>query len=255
MTGGLGTLLVTGGAGFVGSNLIRRIRERQISARIRVIDNESAGHRKFLDGLEVDFIPGDIRCRDDLRQALSGIDHVVHLAADTGVLGSIEQPTNNFQENVVASYGLLKEMRGCGVGSIVNASTGGTIIGNCEPPVHKAMTPNPLSPYRVSKLAVEGYCSAFSAVFGMKAISLRSNVYGPFSHHKGTRWQCLCVPFRPVSQLSFMAMAVKRETSSNAHDLADGIILALGSRETDVFQLGSGKPTTVLELVTYTAAE
>jgi len=255
MTGGLGTLLVTGGAGFVGSNLIRRIRERQISARIRVIDNESAGHRKFLDGLEVDFIPGDIRCRDDLRQALSGIDHVVHLAADTGVLGSIEQPTNNFQENVVASYGLLKEMRGCGVGSIVNASTGGTIIGNCEPPVHKAMTPNPLSPYRVSKLAVEGYCSAFSAVFGMKAISLRSNVYGPFSHHKGTRWQCLCVPFRPVSQLSFMAMAVKRETSSNARDLADGIILALGSRETGVFQLGSGKPTTVLELVTYTAAE
>ena len=95
-----GKVLITGGAGFIGTNLITRIRERGLDMCIRVIDNEAVGKRSKLSDLDVEFVSGDIREQSLVREALNGVDQVVHLAADTGVLGSIEDPVHNFHQNV-----------------------------------------------------------------------------------------------------------------------------------------------------------
>ena len=179
-------LLITGGCGFVGANLIAYL-NRTTSHDIPVLDNESLGKRQHIAGMRAEFIHGDIRDRDCLDAALKGVDAVVHLAADTRVIDSIDDPSHNFDVNVAGSFCLLQAMRAAGVRHLVNASTGGAILGEATPPVNEEMVPRPLSPYGAAKLAVEGYCSAFAASYGLKPVSLRfSNVYGPRSFHKGS---------------------------------------------------------------------
>ena len=174
-------ILITGGAGFIGANLIERIHDGH---EIVVLDNESLGRQENIAQFDVDFIHGDIASDADLSRALEGVDKVVHLAADTRVMDSIEDPEKNFRANVIGSFRLLLACRQRGIESIVNASTGGAIIGEAEPPVHEEMVARPTAPYGASKLAVEGYCSAFNAAYGMRIVTLRfSNVYGPRSAH------------------------------------------------------------------------
>lgn len=169
-------ILITGGCGFVGCNLIPKLLG---SGRytVRVIDNLSLGKRAWIDEFDTDFVEGDIRDPDAVDAALKGVDAVVHLAADTRVMDSIEDPAKNFDHNVTGSFTLLQRMRAAGVTRIVNASTGGAIMGEVDPPVHEDMTPRPTAPYGASKLAVEGYVSAFSGAYGFDGVSLRfSNV-------------------------------------------------------------------------------
>ena len=181
-------ILITGGCGFVGSNLVEALQGGPNAPEIRVFDNESLGKRdRRHEGLDVEFVSGDLRDAEAIRLAISGVDAVIHLAADTRVVDSVANPTHNFDVNVVGSFNLLMAMREAGVTRIINASTGGAIIGNAEPPVREEMVPSPLSPYGASKLAVEGYCSTFAHAYGFQATSLRfSNVYGPRSYHKGS---------------------------------------------------------------------
>jgi UDP-glucose 4-epimerase len=179
-------VLITGGAGFIGRHLADYL-TRQGDVTVTVIDNESLGDRKHLDLEKVRFIQGDLRNRDELRLALEGQDVVVHLAADTRVIDSIENPAHNFESNVIGTFNLLDLCRDLGVNRIVAASTGGAILGDVEPPVHERMAPQPTSPYGASKLMLEGYLSAFSSSYGMSTCALRfSNIYGPRSFHKGS---------------------------------------------------------------------
>ena len=135
----------------------------------------------------VRFLSGDLRDRDDVRGALEGQDAVVHLAADTRVMDSIENPAHNFENNVIGTFNLLELARELGVSRIVAASTGGAIVGDVPPPVHERMAAQPTSPYGASKLMLEGYLSAYSAAFGIRGCALRfSNIYGPRSFHKGS---------------------------------------------------------------------
>jgi len=151
--------LITGGCGFIGTNLVARLNDSGIGPVV-VFDNESLGRREALAGLQARFIHGDLRDRAAIDAALEGVEAVVHLAADTRVIDSISDPIFNFEANVRGSLNLLEAMRARGIRRLVNASTGGAIIGETEPPVHEAMVPRPMSPYGASKLAVEGYCSA-----------------------------------------------------------------------------------------------
>ena len=179
-------ILITGGAGFIGRNLVTKM-ARTGDYEIVVFDNESSGDRRAVDLEGVTFIHGDIRNRNELRSSLKGITGVVNLAADTRVLDSIENPEVNFDVNVTGTFNLLVEAKEAGVRTIINASTGGAIIGEATPPVHEDMPAMPLSPYGASKLANEGYMSAFAGAYGMRTISLRfSNVYGSGSFHKGS---------------------------------------------------------------------
>jgi UDP-glucose 4-epimerase len=242
-------ILVTGGCGFVGTNLVAHL-NRVGGYEITVFDNESLGKRRFLEGLDAKFEHGDLRDANAIRGAIEGQDAIIHLAADTQVISSIDHPAYNFDVNVRGSLNLLEAMRETGVSQLVNASTGGAILGEVTPPVHEEMVAKPMSPYGASKLAVEGYASAYGACYGIRTVSLRfSNVYGPRSFHKGS-----VVAFFFKQILAGVPLVVYGDGEQSrdfvfADDLSEGIRLALNVDRTEVIQLGVGRPTSVNKLI------
>ncbi len=245
-------LLITGGGGFIGTNLIHELTESR-GYQISVIDNESTAAPGSLDAMHtngVRVVRGDIRDLDVLRRALDGVDTVVHLAADTRVLDSIADPVKNFEVNAVGTFHLLRLARQAGVKRVVNASTGGAILGDAPAPVHEDMPARPLSPYGASKLAAEGYCSAFSGAYGLSTTSLRfSNVYGPHSGKKGSVVAHYLKQLLKGEELVVFGDGSQVRDFLFVRDLARGVRQALEARVCGVFQLGSGRPTTLNELV------
>lgn len=242
-------LLITGGAGFIGRNLVAHLCRAQ-GYEITVIDNESLGDRKYLHGFPIRFVAGDICDSDTMRSVLVDQDAVVHLAADTRVMDSIENPVHNFRTNVEGTFQLLNLAHQAGVKSIINASTGGAILGEVPPPVHEEMVAQPLSPYGASKLATEGYCQAFAGSYGMKTTSLRfSNIYGPGSLHKGSVVAAFFRRILAAEELVIYGDGSQVRDFLFTEDLTEGIVRALKSGVTGVYQLGSGRPTTLTELI------
>ena len=242
-------LLITGGCGFVGTNLIAHL-DRLGGYEVTVFDNESTGRREFLDGLDIRFVTGDLRDADRLRAVVPGHDAVVHLAADTQVIPSIEAPRYNFEVNVVGTLGLLEAMREAGVSRLVNASTGGAILGEVTPPVHEEMVPRPASPYGASKLAAEAYASAFAACYGINTVSLRfSNVYGPRSYHKGSVVAQFFKQILANEELVVYGDGSQTRDYVFVEDLCEGIVRSLQIDRTEVIQLGSGRPTSLNQLI------
>lgn len=241
-------ILVTGGCGFIGANLVPLL-EAQGHA-VRVLDSEVLGKREHLGAFAGEFLRGDIRDEATLDAALDGIGAVVHLAADTRVIESIADPALNFDVNAVGSFRLLEAMRRKGVRRLVNASTGGAIIGEAEPPVHEGMVPSPISPYGATKLAVEGLCSAWSGSYGFAALSLRfANVYGPRSFHKGSVVAAFCKRILSGEPLIVHGDGEQTRDFVFVEDLCQGIIAGLASGRSGVYQLGSGHPLSVNGLI------
>jgi len=242
-------VLITGGAGFIGVHLADHLL-RSGDYAVTVFDNESLGDRSNLDLDQVRFVAGDLRSRDDLRSALEGQDAVVHLAADTRVMDSIEDPAHNFENNVIGTFNLLEECRALGVNRIVAASTGGAIVGDVPPPVHERMAAQPTSPYGASKLMLEGYLSAYSGAYGMHGCALRfSNIYGPRSLHKGSVVAHFFKQILAGEPLVVYGDGSQARDFLYVGDLVEGIRVAIDSDAVGAFQLGSGKPTTVNELL------
>jgi len=245
----LGNVLVTGGCGFIGSNLIKLLRERADCA-IRVLDDESTSKRSEIEAFDVELLSGDIADSRTVTKALQGIDIVIHLAADTRVIDSVKDPEKNFRTNVVGTFNLLTRMKNAGVTRIVNASTGGAILGEIEPPAHEALAASPAAPYGASKLAAEGYCSAFAGAYGFSAVSLRfSNVYGPRSYNKGSVVAHFFKKLLAGEELVVYGDGSQTRDYVFVEDLCDGILRAMLSGTSGVFQLGTGTPTSVDELI------
>ena len=246
----LGRVLITGGAGFIGSNLVRNLAGEGSTEHISVLDNEVLGQRSVLDGFDVEFISGDIRDTACVNDAVKRVDTIVHLAADTRVMDSIEDPAFNYDNNVQGSINILLAMREHGVERLVNASTGGAILGEVPPPVHEDMVPRPLSPYGAAKLAVEGYCSAFAASYDLKIASLRfSNVYGPLSFHKGSVVAAFLRNIIAGKPVTIYGDGSQIRDYVYVDDLCNGITRALNAGVDGVYQLGTGIPTTLNDLV------
>lgn len=242
-------VLITGGAGFIGRHLADYLLARGDYA-VSVLDNESLGDRKHLDLSRVRFHHGDLRNTDDLRKALEGQDAVVHLAADTRVMDSIEDPANNFDNNVVGTFNLLQVAREAGIARIVAASTGGAILGDVTPPVHERMAPQPTSPYGASKLMLEGYLSAYAASYGLSSCALRfSNIYGPRSFHKGSVVAHFFKRLLAGEPLVVYGDGSQARDFLYVGDLVEAIRAAVESDALGAYQLGSGRPTTVNELL------
>ena len=246
----LGNILVTGGCGFVGANLVRVLTQRGIARSIRVVDDESQGCRDSIAPYDVEFVKADIRDEDLMRRALRDIDALVHLAAATSVVDSIADPVRSFDVNVAGTFRLLMLVREAGVPCFVNASTGGAILGEVRPPVHEEMPPRPAAPYGAAKASVEAWCSAFAGSYGLHSVSLRfSNVYGPMSFHKGS---VVATFMRRI--LKGMPLVVYGDGSQTrdyvfVDDLCEGIVAAMNAGRSGTFQLGSGIGTPLGRLI------
>ena len=175
-----GLQLITGGAGFIGSNLARRLAAQ--GARVRVFDNLSAGHLENLAGLEksVEFVRGDLRDAAAVRAALQGVRHVFHIGALASVQASVDDPATTHEVNVTGTLNVLLAARDAGAERVVFSSSASIYGDSPEMPKREDMRPEPLTGYALSKLAGEHYGRIFRGLYGLKFFALRYfNVFGP----------------------------------------------------------------------------
>ena len=172
--------LVTGGAGFIGSNIAEALVKR--GEQVVVLDDLTTGYEKNIAHLlnDLTFIKGDVRDAGTVREALAGVDYVLHEAALASVPRSIEDPVLVTDVNVRGTLVMLDESRRAGVKRFVYAASSSAYGDTARLPKVESMTPQPLSPYAASKLMGEYYCAVYAHVYGMSTVSLRYfNVFGP----------------------------------------------------------------------------
>jgi UDP-glucose 4-epimerase len=172
--------LITGGAGFIGSNIAEEL-VRQ-GEKVRIIDNFSAGKleniKDFKNKIEV--IRGDIRNYNDIKKALKGVRYVLHEAAMRSVPKSVDDPRGANDNNITGTLNVLMAAKEAGVERVVYASSSSAYGDSKKFPQKEDMFPSPISPYAVSKLAAENYCMMFSKTYALPTVSLRYfNVFGP----------------------------------------------------------------------------
>jgi UDP-glucose 4-epimerase len=242
------TVLVTGGAGFVGVNLGRLLRTE--GYRTRCYDNFSTGKRSDAEAAGYDeIVEGDILHAEALSEATSDVDLVVHLAAQSGVPTSVADPVRDCELNVRGTLNALIAARDAGVQGFVAASSSAP-LGPTTPPVDEQTVPRPISPYGASKLAAEAYCSAFAGSYGLPTVALRfTNVYGPFSYHKGSVVASFCKAASAGEPLVLHGDGSQTRDFVFVEDLCRGMLLALTSGARGLLaHLGSGTETSVAEV-------
>lgn len=259
-------LVVTGGCGFIGRNLIERA--RAAGAALRVVDDLSAGTSDDLSCFgrtarldpdagrwpwtsDIQVLRADVRDQALMERAVAGADAVVHLAACTGIAESLQDPVGHADSNVRGSVVVLEACRRQGVGRCVVASSGAA-IGEQPPPLHERLLPAPISPYGASKLAAEAFCSAYRASFGLPAVALRfSNAYGPHSTHKTSVVARFIQSVLAGEPLVVYGDGRQTRDFLFARDLTAAIwaVLERGRPPHVVYQIASGVETSVRALV------
>ena len=171
--------LVTGGAGFIGSSIVRRLVAR--GDAVRLLDNFSSGRRENLSGLrDVEIIEADIRDELRLKWAFQGVSIVFHQAAIASVPRSVEDPVTANEVNLTGTLKVLQAARHAGARRVIYASSSSAYGDEPTFPKVESMLPSPLSPYAAAKVAGELYCHAFYRIYGLETVSLRYfNVFGP----------------------------------------------------------------------------
>lgn len=247
------TVLITGGCGFIGTNLVLYLGEHGFSTRIL---DDFSNRSQAWDGPEppdvaTSIVQGDVCDPRVVREALHGVSCVVHLAACTDVMESLKDPLKAWRANVNGTLNLLECCREYPVVRILLASSN-AVLGNQDPPVHEMMVPAPISIYGASKLACESLCLAYHRSFGLSTKCLRfSNCYGPHSELKTSvvnRFLTALLHDRPL-----VVYGDGRQTRDFIHvdDVCQAILLAMTTREegSRVLQIGSGTETSVNELI------
>jgi nucleoside-diphosphate-sugar epimerase len=243
--------LVTGGAGFIGSHLVRALLER--GDQVRVLDNLSTGRRENLAGLNIELIEGDVRDLGTVRQAVSGVNQIYHLAAFISVQASMEDPLDCYAVNLNGSLNLLWAAHQADDSRIVLASSA-AVYGDIEERVDETRVPRPLSPYAGSKLAMEQTAQLFANSFNLPAVSLRCfNVYGPRQSPDS--------PYAAVIPIFVREMLEGRPATIHGdgeqtrdfvfvEDVVKAFILATEVEESfgDVFNIGGGTSISILDL-------
>ena len=259
--------LITGGCGFIGRNLIKNLMDEG-GHYIRIIDNLSVGTRSDLSHVcsfneisegnssfdtsipAVDLIVGDILNADLTVQITKEIDVIVHLAANTGVGPSVEDPRKDCETNVTGTFNYLEAARTNSVKRFIFASSGAP-AGECEPPIHEELPPHPVSPYGASKLAGEGYCSAYFKTFKLETIALRfGNVYGPLSSHKDSVVAKFIKKILNNETLEIYGDGSQTRDFIYIDDLINAIRLSADKENIggEIFQIATNKETTINEI-------
>lgn len=261
--------LITGGCGFIGTALIRRLKAEHPEAKIRVLDNLSVGTRddlaKVCEFNEKDvshltphtlqnsfceLVVGDIKDPEICQSCCQDMDVIVHLAANTGVPVSVEKPRLDMECNVNGTFNMLEGTRIHNVKRFVFASSGAP-AGEVEPPIHEELPPHPVSPYGASKLAGEGYCSAYYKSFGVETVALRfSNVYGPGSNHKSSVVAKFIKQALTGESLVIYGDGTQTRDFIYIDDLIHALVLSATKRGLggETFQIATGREMTLDEI-------
>jgi UDP-glucose 4-epimerase len=254
--------IITGGGGFVGANLASELVKEKTN-RIRVIDNfktrspnviskllnvlPSAFDNEKLSWKKHQIIECDILEQDKITTLIEGADVVVHLAANTGVPKSIENPLFDSQTNVIGTLNLLESARKHKIAKFINASSG-AVIGNKEQPGSETSLPSPISPYGASKLATEHLCSSYFHTYGLETISLRfSNIFGPSSQHKTSIVSNMLNSAFYSKEVTIYGDGEQTRDFLFVSDLVSAIVSASKSQNIggEKFHIASGKETKV----------
>ncbi len=259
-------ILITGGCGFIGRNLIAHLLKEAPDTTIRVLDSLSVGTKEDLSEVcnftelnhsipnpesssHVELVVGDIRDYDMCLSAAKDIDVIVHLAANTGVGPSVENPRADLDANVIGVFNMLEAARHNKVGKFIFASSGAP-VGECEPPINEELAPHPVSPYGASKLAGEGYCSAYYKTFEIQTVALRfGNVYGTRSGHKNSVVAKFIKQAMNGETLEIFGDGSQTRDFIYIDDLVQAILLAVKvDVGGEVFQIATYRETTVNEI-------
>jgi UDP-glucose 4-epimerase len=248
--------VVTGGAGFIGSNLVDALVER--GDRVTIVDNLSTGkrenlHRALEGGARLEVL--DVRHREAVASTFEAVrpELVFHLAAQVDVRFSVEQPARDAETNVLGTISVLEAARATGARRIVNSSTGGGLYGEADVrPTPEDHPVRSLAPYGQAKLAAEGYCDLYARLHGLSTVSLRyGNVYGPRQDVHGEAGVvaifCGCL----VEQRAPTVFGDGRQTRDwvEVADVVRANLLAADSSLTGPINIGTGRETSVLELL------
>ncbi|MHA2219205.1 MAG: GDP-mannose 4,6-dehydratase [Candidatus Hodarchaeales archaeon] len=254
--------LITGGCGFIGTSLINYLLRENPEMNIRILDNLSTGSKENLFEItssikrelkiaskNIELIEGDIRDFDTCNKCCEGIDIIVHLAANTGVAPSVQNPRADMESNVIGIFNMLEAARINNIIKFIFASSGAP-IGEVEPPIHEEKAPKPVSPYGASKLAGEAYCSAYFRTFGIKTIALRfGNVYGPLSKHKNSVVASFLKQAFAKAPLVIFGDGYQTRDFLYIDDLIQAIMLSVKSDVGgEVFQIATHRETTINEI-------
>ena len=246
-------VLVTGGAGFIGSNLCQELANRH--NRVIILDDLSIGKKKNVDQLigdKVDFAKGSVTNLPLLQNLFQGVDYVFHLAAIPSVPRSVENPLASHHVNITGTLNVLIAARDNKVEKVVYASSSSVYGDTPTLPKKEDMIPNPQSPYAVSKLAGEYYCQVFQQVYNLNTVCLRYfNVYGP-RQDPDSQYAAVIPRFisRTLQGKSPIIFGDGEQTRdfTFVKDAVAANTLAMENDVTGVFNVGTGSRITINEL-------
>ena len=246
--------LVTGGAGFIGSNLVRALVAR--GDDVRVLDNFSTGNRSNLAGLgqDVELVEGELRSYERVHNAVRGVEVVFHLGALGSVPRSVQDPLTSGAVNVEGTLNVLLAARDEGVRRVVFASSSSIYGNQPQLPLRETMAPDPISPYGVAKLAAERYCVSFTRVYPFETVVLRYfNVFGP---RQDPRSQYAAVVPLFITAIAAGEPVTIFDDGEQSRDFTyvDNVVAAnllaaeAAAASGRIFNVSSGAPATVNEL-------
>ena len=247
------TILVTGGAGFIGSHLVDFLLGR--GDKVKILDNLSSPSEKhflrFMDDKSVDFIRGDVRESKNVLNACDGVDEIFHFAADARVDASYKTPIENFMINTLGTLNILEAARIREIGKVIFASSGGTLYGETDIfPTPETALLKPISCYGASKASSEMYCSAYAKSYGINIVSCRlANIFGPRSN-RGVMFDFYTKLKRDPKQLIILGDGGQKKSYLYIDDCVEAAIFLEEQDITgfDYFNIGSEEWITVVEI-------
>ena len=243
-------VLVTGGAGFIGSHIAEQLQDR---AEVRILDNLRSGYRRNLDGLRVEFIEASILDRTAVNRAMQCVDYVFHLAAMVSAPESVQRPHECVELNVIGLLNVLEAAAAAGVRKLCFSSSAAVYGNNPIVPKIETMLPEPRSPYAVTKLDGEYYCRQFAETGRLATVALRFfNVFGPRQDPKSAYAAAVPIFMQQAlagAPLTIYGDGLQTRDFIYVRDIATANIFATTTPGLNgVFNVGYGGQITVLEL-------